>query len=181
MPAHRHTPPVTYPPQPVHGPPGPPPQRNNKRTPLIVIGAVVGGILLLCLCGLVVSLARGDDDPGAAPTTPPATQTTEPATVPTAPPTPTEEPPPPGSGLSTAAPTSAAPRLVTMPKVVGENAAVADDKLRKLGFSNIQYGSQDENDTVVLLLANWTVTKQSTKAGAKIPTDTLIVITCTKH
>lgn len=67
-----------------------------------------------------------------------------------------------------------------MPDLVGENAAVADDRLRKLGFTNIQFGSQDENDTVVLLLANWTVTKQSTKAGMKVPVDTLIVLTCTK-
>jgi hypothetical protein len=68
-----------------------------------------------------------------------------------------------------------------MPKVTGENAAVADDKLRKLGFTNIQYGSQDKDDTFVLLLANWTVTKQSAKAGAKVKTDTLIVLTCTKQ
>lgn len=76
--------------------------------------------------------------------------------------------------------TSAAPAEAVMPDLVGENAAVADDRLRKLGFTNIQFGSQDENDTVVLLLANWTVTKQSTKAGMKVPVDTLIVLTCTK-
>lgn len=75
----------------------------------------------------------------------------------------------------------AGPKTVTMPKMVGKNAAVADDQLRKLGFSNIQYGSQDQDDTVVLLLSNWTVTKQSEKAGAKVETDTLIVLTCTKE
>ncbi|WP_433230071.1 hypothetical protein ACQP2H_30695 [Micromonospora sp. CA-248260] len=61
------------------------------------------------------------------------------------------------------------------------NAAVADDKLRKLGFTNIQYGSQDENDTVVLMLPNWTVTKQSAKGGSKMLPDDLIVLTCTKQ
>ncbi len=35
-------------------------------------------------------------------------------------------------------------------------------------------------NTVVLLLSNWTVTKQSTPAGSKVSTDTLIVLTCTK-
>lgn len=67
-----------------------------------------------------------------------------------------------------------------MPNMVGQNAAVADDQLRKLGFTKIQYGSQDPNDTVVLLLSNWTVTKQSTAAGTQVTTDTLIVLTCTK-
>ena len=67
-----------------------------------------------------------------------------------------------------------------MPNVVGQNAAVSADQLRRLGLTNIQYGSQDTNDTVVLLLSNWTVTKQSTAAGTKVTTDTLIVLTCTK-
>ncbi|RAO01591.1 hypothetical protein GAR05_01762 [Micromonospora saelicesensis] len=68
-----------------------------------------------------------------------------------------------------------------MPNVVGKNAAVAADQLRKLGFTEVQYGSQDENDTVVLLASNWTVTKQSAKAASKVPSDTLIVLTCTKQ
>jgi hypothetical protein len=55
------------------------------------------------------------------------------------------------------------PHLVVMPDLVGLNAAVASDKLQKLGFTKIQYGSQDAEDKVVLLLTNWTVTKQSTK------------------
>ncbi|BCL14620.1 hypothetical protein [Micromonospora sagamiensis] len=61
------------------------------------------------------------------------------------------------------------------------NAAVADDTLRKLGFTNIQYGSQDENDTLVLMLANWTVAKQSAKTGSKMLPDDLVVVTCTKQ
>ncbi|TDC29490.1 PASTA domain-containing protein, partial [Micromonospora sp. 15K316] len=74
-----------------------------------------------------------------------------------------------------------APAKITMPNLKGLNAAVADDKLRKLGFTNIQYGSADENDTLVLMLANWTVTKQSAKAGTKLAADDLIVVTCTKQ
>jgi hypothetical protein len=67
-----------------------------------------------------------------------------------------------------------------MPDLVGENAAVAADKLRQLGFTRIEFGSQDEQDTWVLLPANWTVAKQSAKAGTMVSTDTLIVLTCTK-
>ncbi|GAA3455698.1 hypothetical protein GCM10018962_75310 [Dactylosporangium matsuzakiense] len=77
-------------------------------------------------------------------------------------------------------PTSAAPQTVAMPNVVKKNAAVAEDELKKLGFTKIQFGSQDAEDKVVLLLANWTVTKQSTAAGEQVTTDTLIVLTCTK-
>lgn len=58
---------------------------------------------------------------------------------------------------------------------------IADDRLRELGFTRIQYGSQDKDDTVVLLLSNWTVTKQSTRAGSKVEADALIVLTCTEE
>ncbi|TDC80078.1 PASTA domain-containing protein [Micromonospora sp. KC606] len=68
-----------------------------------------------------------------------------------------------------------------MPDLKGLNAAVADDKLRKLGFTNVQYGSQDEKDKLVLMLVNWTVTKQSAKAGTKLAADDLVVVTCTKQ
>ncbi|MEU7617245.1 PASTA domain-containing protein [Micromonospora rifamycinica] len=103
----------------------------------------------------------------ASPTTDAPAATTAP--VPTTPPATTAPAAPP------------APAKLTMPNVKGMNAAVADDKLRKLGFTNIQYGSQDENDTVVLMLPNWTVTKQSAKAGSKMLPDDLIVLTCTKQ
>ena len=63
----------------------------------------------------------------------------------------------------------------------GFDVSIKPGAEHKLGFANIQYGSQDRNDTVVLLASNWTVTKQSAKAGSKVPTDTLIVLTCTKE
>lgn len=75
---------------------------------------------------------------------------------------------------------SAAPALVKVPDLKGENAAVAADELRKLGFTNIQFGSQDEDDKVVILPSNWTVTKQSAKADKSLPSVSLIVLTCTK-
>ena len=57
---------------------------------------------------------------------------------------------------------------------------MAADELRKLGFTNIQFGSQDEDDKVVILPSNWTVTKQSAKADKSLPSVSLIVLTCTK-
>ena len=77
--------------------------------------------------------------------------------------------------------TTPPPKTVRMPKLVGENAAIAEDELNRMGFTNIDFGSQDEHDTVVLMKSNWTVTRQSTKAGAKVRTDRLIVLTCTKE
>ncbi|KAB1927677.1 PASTA domain-containing protein [Micromonospora sp. ALFpr18c] len=67
-----------------------------------------------------------------------------------------------------------------MPNLAGSNAAVAQDKLKRLGITNIKLGSQDEFDTLVILPENWTVKKQSQKAGAKVAQDELVVLTCTK-
>jgi len=161
---------------------GQPPEVSGKRSNQPLIIGIIGGavaLVLLCCGGLYIigseeQKKQDASSPDTAVTTaaallPDAQVTTE---APTAAPT------------TAAAPTSTAPvgpKTVTMPKVTGENAAVADDKLRKLGFTNIQYGSQDKDDTFVLLLGNWTVTKQSAKAGTKVKTDTLIVLTCTKQ
>lgn len=158
---------------PVPGAPPPPRKRNN--TPLI-IGLVAGAlVLVLGCCGVLAAIGSQEDDPQAsAETGTPAVAVVSPsapaATTAAAKPAPT-----------TASPAAPAVKTVAMPKVTGKNAAVADDELRRLGFTNVRYGSQDENDTVVLLLSNWTVTKQSTKAGTKVKVDTLIVLTCTKE
>jgi len=76
--------------------------------------------------------------------------------------------------------TSPTARRITMPNLVGENASVAADKLRTLGFTKIKYGSADEGDAVVLLPQNWTVKTQSPKAGEQVSTSDLVVLTCTK-
>lgn len=164
-----------YPPP---GYPAVPPRKN--RNPLIIAVAVSVVVVFCMLIGAVGILAGGEGDPTAGTATVRATTGQEVdglgATA-TAAPIDT----PPTSKPAPAATTAPTVKTVTMPKVTGENAAVADDRLRKLGFTNIQYGSQDQEDTVVLLLSNWTVTKQSTQSGKKIKTDTLIVLTCTKQ
>lgn len=160
------------------GYPAVPPRKN--RNPLIIAVAVSVVVVFCMLIGAVGILAGGEDDPTAGTATVRATTGQEVDGLgATATAAPTDAPP--TSKPAPAATTAPTVKTVTMPKVTGENAAVADDRLRKLGFTNIQYGSQDRDDTVVLLLSNWTVTKQSTQSGKKIPTDTLIVLTCTKQ
>ncbi|GGK74287.1 hypothetical protein Sme01_33750 [Sphaerisporangium melleum] len=47
-------------------------------------------------------------------------------------------------------------------------------------FSDIKLGSQDRYEAMVLLPKNWTLTKQSHKAGSKVKVGTITVLTCTK-
>ncbi|RLK13313.1 PASTA domain-containing protein [Micromonospora sp. M71_S20] len=68
-----------------------------------------------------------------------------------------------------------------MPNLIGENAQIAYETLTDLGFTKITFGSQDTDDKIVLYPPNWTVTKQSTKAGVKVRVDRTIVLTCTKE
>ena len=166
---------------------------------IIIVGIVCGTMLLLC-GGVVTIVAVSPDNPTPAAAPTPTSRAVEPAAVmvptvvpTTAPPTsaapapPPTVPPSPAQTAPAAAPppelppaAPQAPPKATMPNVVGQNGAVAGDHLRKLGFTNIEYGSRDELDTWVVLPSNWTVTKQSHKAGKKVATDTLVVLTCTK-
>ncbi len=164
-----------------HAPPPPPPDGGfhpymqpapKKSNSLKIVAIVVGGVVLLCLgMGVIGALLPEQKPPTPAPA----------AAAPAVPVVPSIEVP----SLEPASPPALSepekPKSVKMPDVKGQNAAIAEDHLRKLGFTNIQLGSQDELDTLVLLPSNWTVTKQSTKAGRTIPTDTLIVLTCTKE
>lgn len=144
---------------------------------------MIGAVVLGC-CGLTgVAALVGGDDPAstsakkAAPT---AVAPVVPSLIPTTASAPTTTAP----TVSVAPTTPAAPpkpTTVVMPNLVGMNAAVAQDKLEKLGLTNIQFGSQDENDTFVILAANWTVTKQSHKKGTRVALDDLVVLTCTKQ
>jgi hypothetical protein len=146
--------------------PQPPKKSNAVKVALIVCGSV----MLLCLSFGIIGAVSGDDtDTKAAPAA-----TTKPAKAAPAAALPTK--------ADTPAPLSPVekPAQVAMPDVRGQNAAVAGDYLAKLGFTNVTYGSQDQLDSWVVLPENWTVKKQSAKKGRKLPTDTLIVLTCTK-
>jgi len=78
------------------------------------------------------------------------------------------------------APSSTAPALATVPDVVGHNAAVAVDELKRAGFSNVDLGTVDGHKFVALP-QNWTVKTQSAKAGDRLPRDAKIVLGCARN
>ncbi|WP_041841255.1 PASTA domain-containing protein [Actinoplanes friuliensis] len=84
-----------------------------------------------------------------------------------------------GEGPASAAPAAKAPKLIKLPKVAGENAAIAEDQLRRLGFTNIRLNSSG-GGKVGERTAEWTVKKVSPKAGKKLKAGALIVLTCTR-
>ncbi|MGI5179509.1 PASTA domain-containing protein [Dactylosporangium sp. CA-152071] len=133
----------------------------------LILGITLGTVAVLsCVVLVVVGVVTGKPDTSpAAATAGPATQARTTAA---------------GNPAPTSAKASPSPAMVTMPDLVKKNAAIAQDELEQLGFTRIQFGSQDAEDTVVLLASNWTVTKQSTPAGTQVSTSTLIVLTCTK-
>ncbi|MEV4509582.1 PASTA domain-containing protein [Dactylosporangium sp. NPDC049525] len=141
-----------------------PPHQKPKRPANtgLIAGLIAGGLaLVICAACAVAGLISNKQNPQAAAPTPAATQFT-------------------ANAGGNPAPASPSPSVLAMPDVVGKNAAVAMDELERLGFTKIQYGSQDLEDTVVIIAANWTVTKQSTPPGTQAPADALIVLTCTK-
>ena len=75
---------------------------------------------------------------------------------------------------------TASAALIAMPDVVSQNAAVAVDKLKRLGFTNIDLGTVDGRPMVVLP-QNWTVKTQSAKPGDQLAADAKIVLGCTKN
>lgn len=74
------------------------------------------------------------------------------------------------------------PVLLTIPDdLPGQNAQIAYDQLMELGFTNIRFGSIDENDTVVILPMNWTVVEVAPEPGTEHRSDSTVVLTCTKQ
>lgn len=61
------------------------------------------------------------------------------------------------------------------------NAAVAADELERLGFEEIEFGSVDEFDTVVIVPENWTVVEVSPEPGAEVSADGTVVLMCSKQ
>ena len=87
----------------------------------------------------------------------------------------------PGSGTpTTAAAASPSPKLITVPNVVGHNADVALDELKRAGFNNVDLGTVDGHKFVALP-QNWTVKTQSAKAGELLPGNAKIVLGCARN
>jgi hypothetical protein len=93
----------------------------------------------------------------------------------TYPPTPAGPAAPPPSAVAPASPT-----LLTVPNEIGKNAAVALDDLHKLGFTNVDLGTVDGHEFVVLP-QNWTVRTQSAPAGSQLAGDAKIVLGCARN
>jgi len=87
---------------------------------------------------------------------------------------------PPSSPSTTAAPQVRPSRSgeLVVPDLVGKNAAVAVDELKRLGFQRVELGSQDAEVEVVVYPVNWTVAKQSAAPGTPMTPDALIVLVC---
>ncbi|MFF5229209.1 PASTA domain-containing protein [Dactylosporangium sp. NPDC000521] len=155
---------------------------RGRRT--IIAGAAAVAALV---AGLVIAgRDGGGTGPAAAPATPgpvtsgPAAAASTPAANADA------SSPAPGVGVATTAPVRSVPpttaaATVAMPDLVGKNAAAARIELERLGFGDVRFGSQDAGEPSVVLPQNWTVTRQSAAAGARVPTTTAIVLTCTRR
>ena len=91
----------------------------------------------------------------------------------------TASPPPPAAPAAPAT-TAAEPVLIAMPNVVGQNADVAVDKLKKLGFTNVDLGTVDGH-RIVVLPQNWTVRQQSAAPGERLAADAKIVLGCARN
>ena len=166
QPGGAYPPPAFYPP-----PASPKKGLSGGRIALVTVGIIAAACLGLAMLG---SLVDPEETAGVS--------TTQEAVGAKPAPTASKAEAPAPSKAGTPAPLSPPDKAVEvkMPDVRGQNARVAQDHLNKLGFMNVEFGSQDQLDTWVVLPENWTVKKQSTKSGRKIPTDTLIVLTCTK-
>jgi len=129
--------------------------RPPQRTQLIRLADVT--LVLVLMVGGVVGNAGCA---GAGPASPPSNGS--PATAPARPP---------------------GPEVVAMPDLVGLNAAVAVDQLKKLGFARhrIRLSTKDEGAWFVVAPHNWTVSEQSQAPNAGITNDSVVVLTCTKQ
>ncbi|MCK2214061.1 PASTA domain-containing protein [Actinomadura sp. ATCC 31491] len=145
-----------------HQPPMPPPARRGFSGPAVALIAVLA-LGAGCVGGVAVGSVGNTPTTTTSPTKTAAAEALQDTSLP-----PAEE----EKG-----------RLVKLPDFKGQNAAIARQWLVDRGwneFSDIKLGSQDQYDTMVLLPENWTVTKQSHKAGTKVKIGTTIVLTCTK-
>jgi hypothetical protein len=79
--------------------------------------------------------------------------------------------------VTTASPTST---LLAIPNVVGQNAAVAADNLKRAGFTNVGFGTVDGR-AMVVLPENWTVKTQSAQPGDHLPANAKIVLGCARN
>jgi hypothetical protein len=146
-----------------------------------IITGIVSVVLLLviCLSGLVLSMSGGGGmKPASGAPAGPAASSARPAGG--GPTKATDSPKPAASKTTTAPAKPPSGNSVAMPDVVGLNAADAEARLHDLGLRNLRFASGDKRYLMVLVLHNWTVTKQSVAAGTQVDRLAEIVLTCVK-
>lgn len=124
----------------------------QRFDPRLLIGGAIAALVVLCCCccgllGLAVGGGFGGNDDSGGPdrptqersVAPSESDSTQPAATPT----------------STQPSSDAAPRRVIVPNVIGDNAAIAEDKLKRAGFTKLRFASGDAGDRVVILRQNW--------------------------
>ena len=165
--------------------PGPAPGKGGFYKPWM---GYIGAALVALLVG--VGIGSSGDSAASAAAAPAVTTTvksiatmtataTATATVTaTASPTPTAAAPAPARPASTPAPQP--PEKFVMPKLVGENLQLAQDKLQKLGSFLLDQQDAAGLDRFALVDSNWKVCSQKPKAGARIPIDTMVVLAAVK-
>jgi hypothetical protein len=86
------------------------------------------------------------------------------------------------AALDTASPDAPeAPKTVTLPDLVGQNGAIAQDALRSIGLTKIDLAADaTSGKQLVLIPENWHVTKLEPQAGTQVHTNQAVVLTMTK-
>jgi outer membrane receptor protein involved in Fe transport len=91
-----------------------------------------------------------------------------------------QAPAPAGLGVASSDATGA-PKTVTLPDVVGQNGAIAQDALRRLGLTKVDLAADATSGRqLVLFPENWHVTKIEPEAGTQVRTNQAVVLTMTK-
>ncbi|WP_280454477.1 PASTA domain-containing protein [Nocardia brasiliensis] len=145
----------------------PPPAPKKPMAAWVWIVGIIGGLLVL---GMIGSAVSGKTDNRAAPVT-----TAPQAHVPVV-----------AAGVESSAPsarnTTTVPPVadLAIPDVVGKNGAVADDVLKKAGFTEVSYASASPGVDLVVMLSNWTVVSVEPGAGTVVSSDSVVVLTMTK-
>ncbi|MGH3546101.1 MAG: hypothetical protein ACRDPW_09290 [Mycobacteriales bacterium] len=155
---------------------------------LLIVGAVVVVFGLCCCCGGAFALTGwlgtdGETGGGSRPASERSVEPSEPGSPEPGSSAPSDNTPSPNSDASSRQPSSAAtatPKQVSVPAVVGKNAAVASDELERAGFTKVRFASEDPDHRVVILPQNWKVTKQSASPRSSADPDAVFVLTCTK-
>ncbi|UGT40857.1 PASTA domain-containing protein [Nocardia yamanashiensis] len=152
--------------QPFQQPPRPVPPK--KKTPWWVwVAAAFGALVLL---GAIGNAVDGGKDKAAT--------TAAPAPLAAAPAETTQ------ASAPVVVPTSNAAAVVkdlTIPELAGKNGAIAADELKRLGFTNVTYGSATPGVNMVLMLSNWTVQSVEPGPGTTLPSNSAVVLMMTKN